>query len=82
MATWREKARPVIAAVLRETAGQDETAIKKALFDAYPFAVREYYPYSVWLHEIKVQRGLKPKSKPKRGKVEIAPDPRQPEMFT
>ena len=70
----------MIAAALAETAGQDEKAIKRALFDAYPFAARQYWPYAVWLNEIKIQRGLKP-AKPQRGKVKYEPDPRQPEMF-
>ena len=77
MRTWRDKARPIIARVLRETKGQDEKAIRKALRDAYQFGPREYHPYKVWLDEIKRQRGLKPT--PPRG-VE-PPDPRQIDLF-
>lgn len=77
MASWRERAQPVIAAVLAETAGQSEKVIRKALRDAFPFGPMEYHPYKIWLDEIKAQRGLK-KLKPK---VIEPPDPRQPEMF-
>lgn len=54
--TWRDIARPIIADVLAKTAGMDEHAIKKALYDAYPFGARQYHPYKIWLDEIKVQR--------------------------
>lgn len=59
MSTWRDIARPIIARVLR--AGGTEYEIKQALYDAYPFGVRMYHPYKVWLDEIKKQRGQKPK---------------------
>jgi len=75
--SWRDRARPVIAEVLKETQGQSEKEIRKALRDAYPFGPMQYHPYKIWLDEIKAQRGLK-KAKPKE--VE-PPDPRQPEMF-
>jgi len=77
VSTWRERARPVIARVLRENKGQDEKVIGKALKDAYPWGERKYQPYKMWLDEIRRQRGLKP-TKPK--KVE-SPDPRQQELF-
>ena len=77
MVSWRDKARPIIARVLRETRGQDEGAIRKALRDAYPFGPREHWPYKVWLDEIKRQRGLKPQ----RPKAVEPPDPRQQELF-
>lgn len=54
---WRDYARPIIQQVLKETKGQDEKAIRKALKDAYPFGERQYHPYKIWLDEIKVQRG-------------------------
>ena len=62
--SWRDSARPKVAAVLRATEGQSEAEIKKALFDAYPFGERRYTPYKIWLDEIRRQRGLK--SKPSR----------------
>lgn len=64
--TWRDKARPVIERVLRETVGKPEKEIRAALRDAYPFGERQYHPYKVWLDEIRRQRtGAKPK--PRRG---------------
>lgn len=56
---WRDYARPIIQQVLKETKGQDEKAIRKALKEAYPFGERAYHPYKIWLDEIKVQRGLR-----------------------
>ena len=54
--TWRDSCAVIIAKVLLETKGQDEKAIRKALFEAYPFGERKYHPYKIWLSEIKVQR--------------------------
>ena len=71
--TWRDRARPLIAQVLRETAGKAEAEIKKALFDAYPFGPRQYHPYAVWLDEIKRQRKVaRPKPLSKEAKKRIA----------
>lgn len=58
MSDWRSAAAPIIASVLKETAGQDEKAIKKALRDAYPFGERKYFPYKIWCNEIQRQRGI------------------------
>jgi len=33
----------------------DEKKIREALWDAYPFGERKYWPYKVWLDEIKRQ---------------------------
>lgn len=57
--SWRDRARPIIAAVLKETAGQSEKAIRRALYEAYPFHERAMYPYNVWCDEVRRQRGLK-----------------------
>lgn len=60
--TWREKARPIIARVLRENAGLPASIIRGALRAAYPFGERTYYPYKAWLQEIAAQGG--PPGKP------------------
>ncbi len=60
--TWRQKARPIIAAVLAMTKGQDERSIRRALREAYPFDEREMYPYKAWLLEVRAQRRLVPPS--------------------
>lgn len=57
--TWRDRWRPIIANVLKETAGQSEREIRKALREAWPGGLREYFPYKVWLDEIRVQLGLR-----------------------
>lgn len=78
---WRNKARPIIARVLKENKGADEQTIKRALRDAYPFGPREYHPYKIWLDEIAVLRGTK-KKKNIFGRKKAKPeDPRQERMF-
>ena len=62
--TCRDRYRPIIARVLDETRGGTESEIRKALRDAFPSGERAYWPYKVWLDEIRVQRGKKrPKAK-------------------
>lgn len=62
MKTWRDLARPIIQKVLRDTQGWPEKKVRKALHDAYPFGPRKYWPYKIWLDEIKIQRGKKRKT--------------------
>lgn len=57
--TWRDKARPIIAEVLLEHAGEDEKEIRSALRDAYPWFERKYWPYKVWCDEIRRQMNKK-----------------------
>ena len=75
--TWRQIAAPIIAEVLKETAGQDERTIRRALRDAYPFGQRAMHPYKAWCDEVQRQHGLK---KPKPRKGDPAPN-EQPELF-
>ncbi len=58
---WRDRARPIIADVLAKTAHSTPAEQRQALREAYPFGERRYYPYKIWLNEIKAQRGLKKK---------------------
>lgn len=74
MKTWRERARPIITKVLKETEGKEEKEIVEALRNAYPFGERAHHPYKIWLDEIKVQRGKK------RVKQEL-PNPNQEKLF-
>jgi hypothetical protein len=68
MSSWRDRARPIVAQVLWETKDMDKKAIDKALFDAYPFGMRKYLPYKVWLDEIQRQRyGIVKKAKRRKG---------------
>lgn len=68
--TWRDRARPIIAAVLAATRGQSERAINRALRAAFPWGPREHHPYKIWRDEVRRQRGLK---RPRR----TGEDPRQ-----
>lgn len=68
--SWREYAKPIIAKVIAEHQGEDVKAIRKALHDAYPFGIRQYHPYKIWLDECAVQLGTNKK------KIE-PPDPNQ-----
>jgi hypothetical protein len=68
---WREKSALIIREVLKRTRGEGPAAIKKALFDAYPFGERRYHPYKVWCSEIARQTGRSRKAptKPDREKL-------------
>jgi hypothetical protein len=81
---WRRYAAPIIERVLAEHAGRPEPELRQALRDAYPFGPKENHPYKIWLDEINVQLGKKPRRVvTARGgmKVQIEPDPRQESMF-
>ena len=70
---WRNKAKQVIAAVIRENSGMDAKALRRKISAAYPFGPREYHPYRIWCDEVNVQLGTK-KPKPRRTKPrEIQP---------
>jgi hypothetical protein len=56
--TWREHFRPRIAKVITEVGTDDMPALRRALRDAFPAGERQYHPYKIWLHEIRVQLGL------------------------
>lgn len=59
--TWRDKARDVIEPVVRagKEDGLTEAEIRRLLRPLYPFGERRWWPYKVWLDEIKVQLGTK-----------------------
>lgn len=63
--SWRDRAREVIAEVYARVDRNDEAALRKALFDAYPFGERAYTPYKIWLDECKRARlGIREPVKP------------------
>ena len=72
--TWRDEARPIIAAVIAKHPSADTNSLRKALRDAFPWGSRELYPYKIWCDEVRVQLGLKKK---KPAKV----NPRQRELL-
>lgn len=50
--TWRARARVVLREVFAELPeGATVKEARKAVRDAYPFGLRECYPYKVWLDE-------------------------------
>jgi hypothetical protein len=53
--TWRDVARPLIAAVIKEMKGKPLAEIRKALRAAYPFGERRHFPYKVWCSEVRRQ---------------------------
>lgn len=57
MNTWRDVARPIISRVIQEVGTEDHKALRVALREAYPFGLRQYHPYKIWCHEIRVQLG-------------------------
>lgn len=84
--SWRERAKPIIARVLKEHIGASDKEIRSALYEAYPFGMRQYTPYKVWLDEIARQRGIKPTptrggNRAKRYHLVSDPDPRQEMLF-
>lgn len=60
--SWRERAQKVVEKVIARVGLDDAKALRKALREAYPFGERKYYPYDVWLDEIKIQTGAKRRS--------------------
>ena len=53
--TWRERAAPIIARVISEVGTTDLKTLRSKLREAYPFGLREYYPYKTWCNEINRQ---------------------------
>ncbi len=47
--TWRDEANRV----LREFYAKGHTPTKDELFEAYPWGMREYWPYKVWCEQVK-----------------------------
>jgi hypothetical protein len=58
--TWRDKAAPIIAAVINQVGTDDLPRLRRALREAFPFGAREFHPYKIWCDEIRVQLGTKP----------------------
>ena len=80
--TWRDKARPIIAAVIASHPSADTNSLKRALRKAYPWGPREYYPYKIWCDEVRVQLGLKPeKERAAKVKKPATVNPRQRELL-
>lgn len=57
--SWRNKAAPIIAKLIAELGTQDMPKLRVALSQAYPFGLKRYHPYKIWLDEIRDQLGTK-----------------------
>jgi hypothetical protein len=49
---WRAVADNVIAKVVSDNPGLSEDELRKKLSDAYPFGMRKYHPYKIWLSAV------------------------------
>ena len=53
--TWRDIARPIVAAAIKKSGHLPYKELKRAVSKAYPFGEREYHPYKIWLNEVQRQ---------------------------
>jgi hypothetical protein len=53
--SWRNRAKPIIAAVIKAVGPDDVKALRAALVAAYPFGVRANHPYKIWCSEVRRQ---------------------------
>lgn len=81
--TWREKSRPIIAAVIARVGTSDAKKLRRELRESYPFGPYEYHPKKIWLSEIRRQLGLERDKRRRKGEPEPQPpkDKNQKELF-
>ena len=53
--SWRTRAAPIIADVIRAHFDETEKEIRAALRAVYPFGERKRWPYKVWCSEVNIQ---------------------------
>ena len=52
--SWRARADHVLTDLFAGfTSETTDTEVKVAVFDAYPFGIRKYTPYKIWLTQVK-----------------------------
>jgi hypothetical protein len=70
MSYWRSKAAAVITQAIAEgkAQGLEDKELKKFVNKRYPFGMRQYHPYKIWLDEMNKQLAT-PKSS--TGKLEM-----------
>ena len=51
--SWRDHANSVLAALWEQAAEESRAPTKQEIYDAYPYGMREYTPYKVWLEQVK-----------------------------
>ena len=49
---WRKQSIAVIKSVVAAVGTEDPIALRRAISEAYPFGLRQHYPYKVWLEEV------------------------------
>jgi hypothetical protein len=57
--SWRDAARPRIAAVIERVGRSDMVRLRKALREAFPWGQRRNWPYKIWRDECNEQLGVK-----------------------
>ena len=62
--TWRDLADRTLAPLFAD----GHTPTKQELFDAYPFGMRKYTPYKIWLEQVKRWREASPLRRPPFGR--------------
>ena len=75
--TWREQVAPIIARVISEVGTTDLKTLRAKLREAYPFGLREHYPYKTWCDEINRQLNPEKVKAPKA----MSADPDQNTLF-
>lgn len=63
--TWRDQIRPIVADIISEAKlwGLDQKQTRQALRDNKPYWIgKKYWPYKVWLSEIRIQTRQKKKA--------------------
>jgi hypothetical protein len=80
-ASWRGRASCVIAGVVEANPGVPKEHLLGKISDAYPFGVREMYPYKAWLAAVKEFMTGKPvpteRRRPRRAEVETLDVPKE-----
>lgn len=60
---WRNAANEVIAKVVAANPGLAEDELRKKLSAAYPFVMRKYHPYKIWLSAVNDHFNPRPKAR-------------------
>ena len=85
--TWRNSADKVLLELFDSLpADATDEEIDAAVFDAYPFGMRKYTPYKIWLQQVKRHKGaraigLRGPLTPPGGKRRDSKDRRQKDLF-
>ncbi|MFH2075844.1 MAG: hypothetical protein ABIJ57_10960 [Pseudomonadota bacterium] len=73
---WRDRARQVIAGVIREHGSREDTPeLRRKLRAAYPFGERAMHPYKIWCDEVNKNLGKKKSNRDRDRQRSIFPSP-------